>query len=82
VRVAARHLSAEVVKVLAEGHAAALRQGEAVHQPVGVGAGVAALLARELLRRVHARLLPAQGVGVFIAGKRGDGVGLRGGETM
>src|SRR5439155_8156977 len=59
------------------------RQVEAVCQPVGVGivAGVAALRTRALLRR-DAGLLPAQGVGVFIAGEVRYGVGLRGGETM
>ena len=62
VGVAARHLGAEVVEILGEGHAAALCQVEALRQPVGVGAGVAALRTRELLCRVHAGLLPAQGV--------------------
>jgi len=82
VRVAARHLGTEVVEVLREGHAAALRQVKAVCQPIGVDASVAALRTRELLCRVHARLLPAQSVGVFIAGEVRYSVGLCWGETM
>src|SRR5712691_10636325 len=50
----------------------ARRQVAAVRQPVG--AGVAVLRAR-------ARRLPAQGVGVFIAGEVRDGV-LQGGDTV
>jgi len=82
VGVAARHLGTEVVEVLREGHAAALRQVKAVCQPIGVDASVAALRTRELLCRVHARLLPAQSVGVFIAGEVCYSVGLCWGETM
>jgi hypothetical protein len=79
---AARHLGTEVVEGLGEGHAAALRQVEAVRQLVGVGAGVAATLGGQLLCGLDACLLPAQGVGVFIAGEVRYGVGLRWGETM
>ena len=78
---AACHLGAEVIKGLGQGHAAALRQIKAVCQPIGVGASVAALRTRKLLRRRDAGLLPAQGVGVFIAGEVRDGV-LQGGDTV
>ena len=81
VGVAAHDLGAEIVEILCERHAAALCQVEALRQSVGVGAGVAALRARELLCRVHAGLLPAQGVGVFIAGEVRDGV-LQGGDMV
>ena len=81
--VAAAHHGAEVLAVLGEGDGAALGQFEALPHALHADADVAAVgEGREGIGRVHAGLLPAQRGRVFVAGEIGNGLVLRGGETM
>src|SRR5262249_36827640 len=60
------------VAVIDEGHGAVLGQVQGPGEPPLVDASQAAAVTSELLRRLHAGLLPAQGVGVFVPGETGD----------